>query len=62
MLVRRRDVVSRPEHRLERRVGIDAEFGLDNSTSAQAVELGVRTAIAEINAAGGLLLGRRLER
>jgi branched-chain amino acid transport system substrate-binding protein len=43
------------------RVGIDAEFGLDNSTSAQAVELGVRTAIAEINAAGGVLQGRRLE-
>lgn len=43
------------------RVGIDAEFGLDNSTSAQAVELGVRAAIAEINAAGGVLQGRKLE-
>ncbi|MBC5768569.1 ABC transporter substrate-binding protein [Ramlibacter albus] len=41
-------------------VGIDAEFGLQNSTSAQAVELGVRLAAAEINAAGGVL-GRPLE-
>ncbi len=40
------------------RVGLDAEFGLDNSTSAQAVELGLRTAIAEINRAGGVLNGR----
>lgn len=43
------------------RVGLDAEFGLDNSTSAQAVELGMRTAIAEINRAGGVLKGRPLE-
>ncbi|WP_200883068.1 ABC transporter substrate-binding protein [Massilia sp. BSC265] len=43
------------------RVGLDAEFGLDNSTSAQAVELGMRTAIAEINRAGGVLNGRPLE-
>lgn len=42
-------------------VGIDGEFGLMNSTSAQAVELGVRLAVAEINAAGGLLGGRRIE-
>jgi branched-chain amino acid transport system substrate-binding protein len=42
-------------------LGIDAEFGLDNSTSAQAVELGMRAAIAEINEAGGVLGGRRLE-
>jgi branched-chain amino acid transport system substrate-binding protein len=42
-------------------LGIDGEFGLDNSTSAQAVELGMRTAIAEINAAGGVLGGRPLE-
>jgi len=42
-------------------VGLDAEFGLNNSTSAQAVELGMRTAMAEINAAGGVLGGRRLE-
>jgi branched-chain amino acid transport system substrate-binding protein len=43
------------------RVGIDAEFGLENSTSAQAVELGVRSAIDEINASGGVLHGRKLE-
>jgi branched-chain amino acid transport system substrate-binding protein len=43
------------------RVGLDAEFGLDNSTSAQAVELGLRTAIAEINRAGGVLKGRPVE-
>jgi branched-chain amino acid transport system substrate-binding protein len=42
-------------------LAIDAEFGLDNSTSAQAVELGMRTAIAEINEAGGVLGGRPLE-
>ena len=27
-------------------VGLDAEFGLDNSISAQAIELGMRTAMA----------------
>jgi len=43
------------------RVGLDAEFGLDNSTSAQAVELGMRTAIHEINRAGGVLGGRPVE-
>jgi branched-chain amino acid transport system substrate-binding protein len=43
------------------RVGLDGEFGLDNSTSAQAVELGLRTAIAEINRAGGVLGGRPVE-
>jgi len=42
-------------------LGIDGEFGLDNSTSAQAVELGMRSAIAEINADGGVLGGRPLE-
>jgi branched-chain amino acid transport system substrate-binding protein len=41
-------------------LGLDGEFGLDNSTSAQAVELGMRSAIAEINAAGGVLGGRPL--
>jgi branched-chain amino acid transport system substrate-binding protein len=41
-------------------LGIDGEFGLDNSTSAQAVELGMRAAMAEINAAGGVLHGRPL--
>ena len=43
------------------RIGLDAEFGLDNSTSAQAVELGLRTAIGEINRAGGVLGGRQIE-
>ena len=42
-------------------VGIDAEFGLDNSTSAQAVELGARVAAAEINQNGGVLGGRMLD-
>jgi len=42
-------------------VGIDAEFGLANSTSAQAVELGVRVAVEQINEAGGVLGGRPLE-
>jgi branched-chain amino acid transport system substrate-binding protein len=43
------------------RIGLDAEFGLDNSTSAQAVELGLRSAIGEINRAGGVLGGRPVE-
>ena len=43
------------------RVGIDGEFGLENSTSAQAIELGVRIAVAQINASGGVLGGRPLE-
>ncbi len=42
-------------------VGLDGEFGLENSFSAQAIELGLRTAIAEINAAGGVLDGRLIE-
>ena len=41
-------------------VGIDAEFELINSTSAQAIELGARIAIAQINRAGGVLGGRPL--
>ncbi|MGE5548072.1 MAG: ABC transporter substrate-binding protein [Solirubrobacterales bacterium] len=40
-------------------LGIDAEFGLKNSTSAQSIERGVRTAVEEINQAGGVL-GRPL--
>lgn len=43
------------------RVGIDAEFGLLGSTSAQAIERGAALAVAEINAAGGVLGGRPLE-
>lgn len=42
-------------------IGLDAEFGLANSLSAQAVELGLKVAIAEINANGGVLGGRPLE-
>jgi len=43
------------------KLGLDAEFSLDNSISAQAIEKGMRIAIAEINAAGGVLNGRPLE-
>lgn len=43
------------------RIGIDAEFGLNGSTSAQAIERGVAIATAEINATGGVLGGRPLE-
>lgn len=42
-------------------IGLDAEFSLDNSLSAQAIELGLRIALAEINAQGGVLGGRPLE-
>ncbi len=42
-------------------VGLDAELDLEHSISAQAIELGLRTAIAEINAAGGVLGGRPIE-
>ncbi|MBK1718237.1 ABC transporter substrate-binding protein [Thiocystis violacea] len=42
-------------------IGLDAEFGHRTSTSAQAVRQGMEIAIAEINAAGGVLGGRPLE-
>ncbi len=42
-------------------IGLDGEFGLEQSVSAQAVGLGMRTAMVEINAAGGVLGGRNLE-
>jgi branched-chain amino acid transport system substrate-binding protein len=42
-------------------LGLDAEFGHKTSTSAQAVRMGMEIAIDEINAAGGLLGGRKLE-
>lgn len=42
-------------------LGLDAEFGHKTSTSAQAIRQGMEIAIDEINAAGGLLGGRRLE-
>lgn len=41
-------------------IGLDAEFGHNTSTSAQAVQQGLEVAIAEINAAGGVLGGRQL--
>lgn len=43
------------------RIGLDAEFGHQTSTSAQAIERGIRVAIDEINRAGGVLGGRPLE-
>ena len=42
------------------KIGIDAEFGIPYSTSAQAVRNGAQVAVNEINAAGGVL-GRKLE-
>ncbi len=39
-------------------IGLDAEFGLENSTSAQAIERGILVAIDEINRGGGVLGGR----
>ena len=42
-------------------IGFDGEFGLTNSTSAQAIERGILIAIDEINRAGGVLGGRQLE-
>ncbi|QTQ37058.1 ABC transporter substrate-binding protein [Aromatoleum petrolei] len=41
-------------------IGLDAEFGHKTSTSAQAIQQGIEIAIEEINAAGGVLGGRRL--
>jgi len=42
-------------------IGFDGEFGLVNSTSAQAIERGILIAIDEINRAGGVLDGRQLK-
>ncbi len=42
-------------------IGLDAEFGHTTSTSAQAVRQGMEIAIDEINRAGGVLGGRKLE-
>ncbi len=42
-------------------IGVDGEFGLVDSTSAQAVTLGIQIAAAEINRSGGVLGGRPLE-
>ncbi|MBU6259490.1 MAG: ABC transporter substrate-binding protein [Burkholderiales bacterium] len=43
------------------RIGLDGEFGYVGSTSAEAIGLGIRIAIDEVNAAGGVLGGRPLE-
>ncbi|MCR6630767.1 MAG: ABC transporter substrate-binding protein [Magnetospirillum sp.] len=43
------------------RIGFDGEFGVVGSMSAQAIERGIAMAIAEINEAGGVLGGRKLE-
>ena len=42
-------------------IGLDAEFSHKTSTSAQAVQQGMQIAIDEINQAGGVLDGRKLE-
>lgn len=42
-------------------LGLDAEFGHKTSTSARAVQQGMQVAIDEINQAGGVLGGRKLE-
>ncbi|MCR4378194.1 MAG: ABC transporter substrate-binding protein [Rhodospirillales bacterium] len=42
-------------------VGFDGSYGVKNSTSSKAIELGLRAAMHEINAAGGVLGGRPLE-
>lgn len=42
-------------------IGLDAEFGHRSSTSAQAIQQGMQIAIDEINQAGGVLGGRKLE-
>ncbi|SFN13959.1 branched-chain amino acid transport system substrate-binding protein [Formivibrio citricus] len=42
-------------------IGLDAEFGHKTSTSAQAVQQGMQIAIDEINQAGGVLGGRKLQ-
>jgi len=41
-------------------IGLDAEFGYANSTSAEAIRQGILIAMDEINSAGGVLNGRPL--
>ena len=41
-------------------IGISAEYSMKNSLAAQSIEKGVKLAIEEINAAGGVLGGRKL--
>lgn len=54
-------VVARAAERLPVLIGLTAEFGLPDSTSAQGIERGIRIAIEEINRKGGVLGGRPLE-
>ena len=42
-------------------IGLDAEFGYQDSTSAEAIRNGILIALEEINAAGGVLGGRPLK-
>ncbi len=42
-------------------IGLDGEFGLAHSTSAESIERGILTAIDEVNRSGGLLGGRPLK-
>ena len=42
-------------------IGISAEYSMKNSLAAQSIEKGVKLALEEINAAGGVLGGRKLE-
>ena len=41
-------------------VGLTAEFGVQGGHAAQSIEKGIRLALDEINAAGGVLGGRKL--
>lgn len=42
-------------------IGLDGEFGYKGSTSAEAISVGIKIAIREINEAGGVLNGRPLK-
>lgn len=42
-------------------IGFDDAYGLKTNTSAMAIEWGIKAAMAEINAAGGVLNGRPLK-
>jgi branched-chain amino acid transport system substrate-binding protein len=42
-------------------LGFDGEFTVEGSTSAQAIQAGIEIAMAEVNAAGGVLGGRPLQ-
>ena len=42
-------------------IGFDDAYSLKTNTSAMAIEWGIKAAMAEINAAGGVLNGRPLK-